>query len=116
MLLRPKEGHNMKNITRFISPDGSQKITVSAIGGKKGFNLKATVKGTAKDSPKALTGMRATYATEKEAQATFDKVVKETKARGWVEQPRNLRNAFTTIPEAPVAKGTKGKTIAAPVQ
>ena len=107
----------MKNISRFVSPDGSQKITVTAIGGKKGFNLKATVKGTAKDSPKAMTGMRATYASEKEAQAAFDKVVKETKARGWVEQPRNLRNAFTVIPEAPVAKASKSKTaVAASVQ
>ena len=101
----------MKNIAKFASPDGTQNLTVSATSGKKGINVKVTVKGIGKtkDVGRAQTGCRHKYESEQEAQKGFDKLVAETKARGWTPVVAQSRNAFVAIPEAPKAKAVKGK-------
>jgi predicted DNA-binding WGR domain protein len=99
----------MKNIARFKSTD--QTLTIAAVSGKSGFNVKASVKtGSGKGAPKAQTGCRQRFQTEAEARSAFDKLVSEARARGWSEmavQPIE-RNAFSSIPApAKAAKASK---------
>ncbi len=92
----------MKQTARFTSPDLSETMTIVAAAGKKGYNVKASIKrGKGKGAPKAKTGCRATFKTEKEANSTFSKLTKEALARGWKEQEVSTRSAFSAIPEAP---------------
>lgn len=85
----------MKNITKFTNADKSQRMTVVVAQGKKGFNLKASVKtGTGKGQPKAVTGCRETYKTAPEAVKGYEAVVAGVKARGWTEVAVSVKNAF----------------------
>lgn len=80
-----------------------QTLTIVAAQGKKGWNVKASLKELkGKGTPKAKTGARAKFDTEKDAKKAFDGLVKETLTRGWVKVDRAERNAFTEIPAAPV--------------
>jgi hypothetical protein len=102
----------MNTIAKFRNAD--QTLTIAAVSGKSGINIKASVKtGRGKGAPKAQTGCRQTFKSETDARGAFDKLVSEARSRGWTElavQPV-VRNAFTSIPApSPVnAKGTKAK-------
>ena len=99
----------MKTIARFRNAD--QTLTIAAVSGKSGINIKASVKtGQGKGAPKAQTGCRQTFKSETDARGAFDKLVSEARSRGWTEltvQPI-VRNAFTAIP-APSASASSSK-------
>ena len=85
---------------RFTSPDTTETMTIIGAQGKRGWNVKVSIKkGKGKGQPKAKTGCRETFKTEKEAKSAFDKLVKESKARGWKELEVSTRSAFSAIPE-----------------
>ena len=89
---------------------GDQMLTLTMQQGKRGFNVKASVKtGSGKGAPKADTGCRESFKTEAEAKSAFSKLTAEATKRGWVEQAATTtRNAFTAIP-APTAKSKTSK-------
>lgn len=89
----------MKNIAKYSS--GNQLLTISAISGKRGVNVKATLKI---GKEKAQTGCRETYKDDKTAQKAFDKLCSESESRGWNKKTTSSRTAFTTIPDAPKGK------------
>lgn len=85
----------MKNVSKFISADKTQRMTVVIASGKKGFNLKASVKtGTGKGQPKAVTGCRAKYDTVAEATKGYEAVLAGVKAQGWTSVAVTVKNAF----------------------
>ena len=93
--------------TKFTSQDGTQTLTIVAAHGKRGWNVKASIKtGTGKGADKAVTGCRETFKAEAEAKSAFAKLVAEGTKRGWVEKVVTTRNAFSSIPEP---KGKKAK-------
>lgn len=92
-----------KSIAKFTSADKSQTLTIVAAQGKKGFNVKASVKtGSGKGAPKAVTGGRGSFDTADKAGAAFNKLKAEAVKVGWTEVKISAKNAFTSIP-APVA-------------
>lgn len=94
----------MKQIALFKNVEG-HKLTIAAVKGKSGYNLKVSVKTSReKGSPKAITGCRASFDNAAEAQETFDMHVADAEKRGWKRIPKVTRNAFTTIPNATATK------------
>lgn len=92
-----------KHFAKFSSAD--QTLTVIAQQGKKGWNVKASLKtGSGKGTPKAKPGCREQFKKEDEAVAAFNKLVAEAKKAGWTKVEVASKNSFTTIP-APAAKG-----------
>lgn len=90
----------MKNIkVVFASPDSKQTLTITASQGKKGINVKASIKtGKGKGTAKAQTGAREVVKTEQEAQAAVDTLAAHAKKSGWVKKAITSKNAFTMIP------------------
>lgn len=99
----------MKNVAKFTS-DG-QTLTIVAAQGKKGFNVKASVKtGSGKGAAKAVTGCRETFKTVGEAVSAMDKLKTEATKRGWTVMAMTVRNAFSAIPAPAKAEvATKSK-------
>ncbi len=88
----------MKNITKFNNSDKSQTLTVSALQGKTGYNVRASYKLT--KTARAQTGCRATFTTAAEAQSAFDALCAECVKRGWTAVERNAKQSFTELPMA----------------
>lgn len=81
-----------------------QTLTLVATEGKKGFNVKASMKtGKGKGQPKAITGCRETFKTLAEATAALTKLGEEALKRGWTAVTITKRNSFDAIP-VPTAK------------
>lgn len=90
---------------RFVSPDGKATLTVIRSVGKRGINVRASLK--ADGDKKASTGCRSTHSTEAEANAAVSQLKSATLQRGWTERVKTAgatKQAFTEIPQAPGMK------------
>lgn len=96
-----------KMIAKFNAEGSDQTLTVVAAKGKRGINLKSSVKtGKGKGQPKAVTGTRATVLTEADAKTRFDALVRDAEKAGWKRVTVTSKNAFTSIP-APAPREPK---------
>lgn len=100
----------MKNIAKFVSPDGNETLTIVAAQGKRGINVKASVKsGSGKGAPKAQTGCRAKFDKVDEAVSAFEKLCAESLKRGWTRKAISAKNVFSAIPAPSALPAKKGK-------
>lgn len=99
----------MKNTALFVSPDKTQKLTIVLALGKRGYNVKCTVKGIGKDAPKAITGGRESFKDLPDASKAFEALKTAVTGKGWTVGVKREKNAFT-IDSIPVAPGAKAKT------
>lgn len=95
-------------MARFLSPDKGTTLTITAKQGRSGINVKATMKGVGKDAERAITGSRANFQNDREANNAFDNLVKESESRGWQRTTARVKNAFTEIPAPPKAPRAEG--------
>jgi hypothetical protein len=96
---------------RFVSPDGKATLTVIRSVGKRGINVRASLK--ADGDKKAATGCRSTHTTEAEANAAVEALKNATLQRGWTERVKTTaasKQAFTEIPVAPGMKTSAKKS------
>lgn len=110
-----------KTTLRFSSPDSSQALTIVAAQGKRGINVKASIKdGKLKGGPKAQTGCRKVVQSEQDARSAIDAMVKEAVKAGWTkvtlgDGTHSSKNAFVAIP-APVKQTGVVPKISAPAK
>ncbi len=96
----------MTTTLRFVSPDGKSMLKVLKTQGRRGINVRASLK-TESDT-KAQTGCRSTHATDAEAEKAVETLREATLQRGWIaQQAKAVRNAFGEIPHASTAKTRK---------
>lgn len=87
---------------KFTSPDGKIEMLIQMTVGKKGVNVRATLK---EEGRKAVTGGRAAGQSEADAQKAFDALVKKAQERGWAKKESGASAlSFNDIPTVKDAK------------
>jgi hypothetical protein len=93
-------GKSEKSLKTRFSANGAQ-LTIALRGGKKGFNVSATLR---QSGSKSLTGTRSIHEKREDAVAEYEKLVADATSKGWAPKTKKSKasSAFSEIP-APTA-------------